>query len=330
MALKHCLSIVMVALFVHALGTPGWSQSLVKVPVQIPSISPAIAPFAIARDRGYYRDEGLDVQLVLIPSALGMQALLAGNIKFSTAGGSGLLPIMRGAPVKFVFTTFHRPMFWLYAKPEIADVKALRGRRIGVTGLGSGPDNLLREKLKQNGIDGGRESTILALGLPGTLAAALRNGVVDAGMVSPPFNFVVRDGGFRELVSFLKEEFVELQGSIVAHERVFQNDPVLIEKFVRGTIKGLRYARDNKAGTIAILLRYIKIKDDLASQYYYLVRPIMTADATVSVEMQRRYVEQAVKVLNPKEPPAAERLYNYAIARKINAELDGAGWKPGK
>jgi ABC-type nitrate/sulfonate/bicarbonate transport system substrate-binding protein len=72
-------------------------QALVKVPVQIPSISPAVSAFALARNRGYYRQEGLDVQLVLIPSALGMQALLAGNIKFSTAGGSGLLPILRGA-----------------------------------------------------------------------------------------------------------------------------------------------------------------------------------------------------------------------------------------
>ena len=73
------------------------AQELVKVPVQIPSISPAVGAFALARERGYYRQEGLDVQLVLIPSALGMQALLAGNIKFSTAGGSGLLPILRGA-----------------------------------------------------------------------------------------------------------------------------------------------------------------------------------------------------------------------------------------
>jgi ABC-type nitrate/sulfonate/bicarbonate transport system substrate-binding protein len=76
------------------------AQELVKVPVQIPSISPAIGAFAIARDPGYYRQEGLDVQLIVISSALGMQALLAGNIKFSTAGGSGLLPILRGAPVK--------------------------------------------------------------------------------------------------------------------------------------------------------------------------------------------------------------------------------------
>jgi ABC-type nitrate/sulfonate/bicarbonate transport system substrate-binding protein len=99
-----CRKLLICSLVLFSSSAP--AQELVKVPVQIPAITPAVSPFALARDRGYYRQEGLDVLLVLIPSALGMQALLAGNIKFSTAGGAGTLPILRGAPVKFVFTTF--------------------------------------------------------------------------------------------------------------------------------------------------------------------------------------------------------------------------------
>jgi len=146
----------------------------------------------------------------------------------------------------------------------------------------------------------------------------------------PPFNFAVKDAGLRELVSFLKEDFVELQGSILAHERIFQSDPGLVEKFVRGTVKGLRYARENKGGTIPILLRYMKIKEDLAAQYYDLVRPIMTSDGTVSVDMQRKYLDQALKVITPKESPSAEKIFNYSLARKVSADLDVTGWKPGK
>ena len=104
----------------------------------------------------------------------------------------------------------------------------------------------------------------------------------------------------------------------------------MVEKFVRGTVKGLRYARENKAGTIAILLRYMKLKEDLAGQYYDQVRPIMTTDGTVNVDMQKKYLDQALKVLNPKEAPTVEKLYSYGLARKVNAELDAAGWKPGR
>ena len=109
-----------------------------------------------------------------------------------------------------------------------------------------------------------------------------------------------------------------------------QSDPALEEKFVRGTLKGLRYARENRAGTVAILLRYMKLKEDLAGQYYDQVRPIMTADGTIGAELQKKYLDQALKVLTPREAPALERIYNYSLARRVNAELDSAGWKPGK
>ena len=102
-----------------------------------------------------------------------------------------------------------------------------------MTGLGSGPDNLLRETLKRNGIEGGRDVTILALGLPSTVATALRNGTVDAGTISPPFNFVVKEAGFRELISYLKEDFVELQGSIIVSDKLLQSDPGLVEAACR-------------------------------------------------------------------------------------------------
>jgi NitT/TauT family transport system substrate-binding protein len=300
------------------------------VNVAVPTLSMVVIAFTAAKENGYYQEEGLDVNLVVMRDTLGISALIGGNVDFASMSGAGFTAILGGVPLRFVYSSFFRPMFWLYAKPEFQDIKTLKGKRIGVTGLGSGPDNLLRETLKRNGIEGGRDATILALGLPSTVATALRSGTIDAGTISPPFNFVVKDAGFRELVSFLKEDFVELQGSILAHERIFQSDPSLIEKFVRGTVKGLRYARENKAGTIPILLRYMKLKEDLAGQYYDLVRPIMTADGTVGLDLQKKYLAQALKVLAPKEAPAVEKIFNYALARKINSELDAAGWKPGR
>ena len=298
--------------------------------IAVPTLSMVVIAFTTAKEKGYYRDEGLDVDLVVMRDTLGISALIGGNVDFASMSGAGLTAILGGMPLRFAFSSFYRPMFWIYAKPEIQDIKALKGRRIGVTGLGSGPDNLLRETLKRNGLEGGRDAVILALGLPSTVATALRTGTVDAGTISPPFNFAVKDAGFRELVSFLKEDFVELQGSILVHERILQSDPGLVEKFVRSTLKGLRYARENKAGTIPILLRYMKIKEDLAGQYYDQVRPIMTTDGTANADLQKKYLDQALKVLTPKEPPSAEKIFNYSLARKISADLDATGWKPGR
>lgn len=154
---------IVIAAALLFIGSNSDAQELVKVPVQIPAITPAVTAFAVARERGHYRQEGLDVQLVVMPSGLGTQALLGGNVKFSTAGGAGLMPILRGAPVRFMFTTFSRPMFWLYSRSDIRSVESLKGKKVGVSSLGSGPDSLLREILKKHGVDGGRDVAIMAV-----------------------------------------------------------------------------------------------------------------------------------------------------------------------
>ena len=170
------------------------AQDLLNVPVAIPAVSPAATTFVVARDRGYFREEGLDVQLIVMPSAVGTQALIGGNVKFSTVGGAGLLPTLRGAPLRFLFTTFNRPMFWLYAKSDIRSVEALKGRKVGVSSLGSGPDSLLRDLLKKHGLEGGRDVVILPMGAGTARFHALQAGSIDAAVLSIPSNFIGQRG----------------------------------------------------------------------------------------------------------------------------------------
>ncbi len=287
------LNLVIVAAFLFDASNSN-AQELVKVPVQIPSISPAVTAFAVARDRGYYRQEGLDVQLIVIPSALGMQALIGGNIKFSTAGGSGLLPILRGAPVRYVFTSFNRPMFWLYARPEIRSVEMLKGKKVGVSGIGSGPDSLLRESLKKNGLDGGRDVVVLPVGSGTGRFFALQAGSVDAAMLSVPANLMAQDAGFRELVSFINEEWIELQGTVNVTEQLMASDPTLVEKFVRATLKGLIHFRDLRSQTITILTRFLRTKEETAAKIYDLMRPSLTQDGVVNEETQLKSLEHVI------------------------------------
>src|SRR6266540_3525200 len=108
---------------------------------------------------------------------------------------------------------------------EIRDVKALKGKRVGVSGIGSGPDSLLREILRQNGLDANRDVTVLSLGVMPMIFSGLQSGIVDAAMLSPPVTFKAEEAGFRELVSFPKQDLVELQGSILVRDASLQSDP---------------------------------------------------------------------------------------------------------
>ncbi|HEY3166661.1 MAG TPA: ABC transporter substrate-binding protein [Candidatus Binatia bacterium] len=309
-------------------GSRSAAQELVKVPVQIPSITPAVTAFAVARERGYYRQEGLDVQLVVMPSALGTQALLGGNVKFSTAGGAGLLPILRGAPVRFMFTTFSRPMFWLYARSDIRSVESLKGKKVGVSSLGSGPDSLLREILRKNGLDGGRDVVIMPVGSGTARFFALQAGSVDAAMLSVPANLMAQEAGFRELVSFIDQEWIELQGTINVTDQLLASDPTLVEKFIRATLKGFIHFRDLRSQTITLLARFLRIKEDAAAKIYDLMRPSLTQDGVVNEETQLKSLEHVIDRAGLKAAPRLDKIFDYSTAVKVRNELRAKGWKP--
>lgn len=199
---------------------------------------------------------------------------------------------------------------------------------MGVSSIGSNDDFLLRDLLRRNGIEADRDVSILGLGGP-LGHAALRSGSVEAAVTVLPHNFRLEEEGFRELLAFIRQDWVDLNGSAVACDGLLQSDAVVVEKFIRGTLKGFLHARDNRSGTIPIIARYLKIKEDFAAKIYDVTRPVMTSDGTVSEEFQKKALEPLQKRLGLKEPPPLERIFDYSLVRKIRAELEGQGWKPG-
>ena len=301
-----------------------------RIRVAIPSTTHAVLAFTTTRDKGYYREEGLDVELILMSAPIASRALLGGDVEVATVGGAGLPPVLSGAPLRFVFTTYSKPMFWLFGNSGIRSVKELKGKKVGVSGIGSGPDSLLREALRRNGLEGGRDVLILSLGVMPMIYSALQAGIVDAAMLSPPFTFRAEENGFREIIAFTKQELVELQGSILVKEAFLQSDPVTLEKFIRATSKGFLYIKQNRSGTIPILARYLQVNGDLAAKAYdQVVRPALTPDGTLSEELQKKAVEHVLKRLDVKEPPALSRVFDFSMTRKVVTDLQTKGWKPG-
>jgi NitT/TauT family transport system substrate-binding protein len=298
------------------------------VPVGIPSISISSGSFINAKEAGFYKDEGLNVELVVMRGAPAIQGLIGGTVPFASSGGAGLLPIIRGAPLRIVFTTFSRPMFWVYSKPEIKTVEELRGKKIGVSSIGSGPDTLLRTMLKKHGLDAGRDVVILSTG-PGTARFfSVKTGVTDAAVLNEQAALMAQESGLRQLFSFTKgEDFVEVQGSIVVRDSLLESDPLLVEKFTRATLKGALYLKDNRAGTVAIHSRVLKVNETIANRVYDLARPGVTADGTVSEDIQKKAIEQIVERTDIKELPPLRKVFDFGLTRKAYAALQASGWK---
>lgn len=288
----------------------------------------SLIAFTVAKEQGYYRQEGLDVNFVLMTAPLASRALIGGNVEFATVGGSALTAILAGAPLRLLFSSFNRAVFWLYGKPNIRDVKELKGKRIGISAVGSGPDSMLRDLLKTHGLDGTKDVLILATGVDSNRYAALATGTVDAVLLSTPYNFVAEEAGFREVVSFVKQDWVELQGCIVAREALLRANPGLVESFTVATLKGLLSVLANRSGTIPAIARMMKIRPELAAKIYDLIRPAMTVDGTLNLELQKKALEHLTKRMDLKESPHLERIYDFSFANEARIELAAKGWKP--
>jgi ABC-type nitrate/sulfonate/bicarbonate transport system substrate-binding protein len=300
----------------------------VRLRLSVPVHGFSHVAFYAAKEKGYFQEEDLDVEVILMSGAIGIRALIAGDVDASTVGGSALPPILRGAPLRMVFISFDKPTHWLYAKPDIRAVKDLKGRKVAVDGLGGTLESLLRYVLEKNGLEAGRDVPILAIGPPPGRFAALTSGAIDATLFTFPLNFRAEEAGFRELVNFVKQDILSLTGSIVVREALFQSDAGLVEKLVRGAVKGHLYARNNRSGTIPILARTLKIKEDVATRIYDAAQPGMVADGSISEETQRRVIDDTRKSLGMKESVSADKVFRFSLVHKITAELKAHGWKP--
>ena len=219
------------------------------VRVGIPGHNITQAAFYAARDRGWYREEGLEVQLIMMPAPVSNLALIAGNVDFTSVPTAAITAALRGAPLRVLFTSFDKPLFWLYAKPEIRDLKGLKDKKIGTSGLGAA-ETLLREFLKKQGLEVGRDVTLLNTGADSVRWVSVISGSTDATVITLPWNFSAEEAGLRNLVSFTKEDMVQLTGSVVIRDSLLQTEPSVVEKFISATLKGHLAVRANRAEAI--------------------------------------------------------------------------------
>jgi NitT/TauT family transport system substrate-binding protein len=325
------LSFIALAVFLTILQFVQPSEAQVKkVRVAIPGYTIAVLSFLAAKANGYYASEGLDVELVAMRGPTANVAVLSGSVEFSAVPLAGLTTALRGAPLKVLFSQNDRPQHVLFAKADLQNLKALRGKKIAVVGPGAIDDVLLREVFSANGMDGGKDATILAIGTAETRFAALASGTVDAAVLIAPFTFNAKEAGFKELITFKDEGFVLPSGGIVARDELLKADPSTVEKFVRATLMGFIVMRDSRPAAIKVLSRNLRIEEPTAARIYDSARPTMTADGALSDEAQKKVVSFVMKQAAVKEAPPYDKLFDFSVIKKANVTLQAKGWQPGK
>ena len=298
-----------------------------KVRFSVAAITGSYMDEFVAIEKGYHRDEGLSVEMIRAGGGIATQALIAGDLHFSTSAGSALSAMLRGAEIKVIYTNIDRPGYQLWsAQPEVRTLKDLIGKKVGVTSRGDTQELSVRLLLRKHGIDG-NAVVYVPVGFGATRLAALQTGVVDAAPLGAG-DFAQLKQPKGHMLGDTEKEIRFAYVGLAVSNRLLVRQPTLVERYLRSVIKGREYARRYREQTIAILGKYTQRKREFNEIDYESTLPVLTAEGWVGEEFLKEDVAMRAELVGVAPPADYPKFFDYSIVKKIYRELKSSGWKP--
>ncbi len=297
-----------------------------NIKVSYATLGAAYMDRVVAIEKGYFREEGLNVEVVRAGGGVSTPALLSGQLQFSTSAGAALSAAIRGGPLKIIYTHLSKPTYKLVSnKPDIKTVKDLIGRKVAISTFGDTGHIATLLVLKKYGIS---PSSVLFImvGTNEARAGAFKAGFVDATPLAQR-DFVMMGPSNHMLADIGKEIQLVWNGVAVANKFLAEN-PLLVERFLRAVVKGREYTRRYKEQTVSIISKFDPSPRGTIALDYEACLSGMTEAGWVSKEVLKDEVATRAELSKLAQPPDVSQLYDYTIVRKIYAELKATGWSP--
>lgn len=263
---------------------PAMEARAQNIKIGIPSLSVTAMPLAVAKQQGFFQKEGLNVDIIMMPASLNIKVLLSGEIQYATTVGSAVVAAVRGINTRVVMCFVDRPLLDLVATPDIRSLSDLRGKLLGISSRGGLHDVSMRAILTQSGIDPA-QTTLLVVGTQGSMLAALKAGRISAGMLNPPQNFIAYREGLKHLA--FAGNYVRLPSTgLVTLKDTLEHSPDQVRRMIRALTRARTFARENKAATVTILKRFLRMDDeDLAAKIYDYHKRAETPDGKIDAAL---------------------------------------------
>jgi ABC-type nitrate/sulfonate/bicarbonate transport system substrate-binding protein len=308
-----------VLLFVLSVGCVGSLGSAVgaeNIKIGLPSVTITAMPFLVAKEHGFFQQEGLSAEMVVMPASLNIKVLLAGDIQYAATIGSAVAAAMRGIRVRTVMLFVDRPLQDLVGAAGINSAADLRGKALAISSRGGLQDMIMRRILSHAKID---QNQVTVITIPGqtALITALKTHKVAAALLNPPYNFLAYREGLKNLG--FSGNFVRLPSTGVATlAETLERSPDQVRRLLRALTRARAFAKDNKAKVMPTLKRALRVDDeDLLAKIYDQHRRVETADGRVDDQLIADTIQDARQAEGiAKEIPANQVFdFSYLPAR---------------
>lgn len=311
-------------LAVIALSWPGKAAAqtgLERVKIAVSSRSIAFIDLYIAQDRGFFREEGLQAELIQVAANVATAALVAGEVDALGAVGLAARASQSGLPVKVLAVTGHRALFWLVSRPEFKSIQDLKGTNLGITSRNGSQHLVASRLLSAGGLDPARDVSTVVIGGAPALLQALLAGSIQTTALSPPTIVVARDKFKVNVLADTPRDFVSTQGGFAVADKSLTDKRELVRRMMRARTRAYRYFHENEKGASETLAKYTNLDFATALETYRMSRFGFTAGGILSDLDMETVLKQDARTLNLAHPAAAAKVFDFAPQRETNREL---------
>lgn len=298
----------------------GYASGAEKIRISVSSLDAAFLTPAVAHKRGFFKEEGIDPEIIRMNANVSITALTTSDIDYTTIFGSVVRAAIRGLPIRVIASFLDSPTQMLVARPEYKSIKELKGKTLGVSSFGATADVSARMMLRYSGIDPEKEMKILALGADQARFSALKEGIVDVIVISPPADAEGRKLGFQVLArayELFKFPFVGLGANL----KKINEKPDEVKRVLKALIKANRYIRSNRDGAVQTIMEWGRTSKENASASYDAVARVFNADGSIPEDGMRLVLEQAAKEAKLTREIALGEVADLNILRQAQKEL---------
>jgi NitT/TauT family transport system substrate-binding protein len=328
MGVWHVRWVLFFCLSASAVGltsTDAQAQSaLKKVRLGIAATSVGFLPIYAAYHRGFYKDEGIDLEIILMSLAAANNAFFKGEIDYS-AGLTGLaLAAVRNYPAKILIFTIAKPLQSFMSRKEIKEPRDLKGKKVAGSSPGGSATILAYQALRYFGLEPGKDVQVLPMGGSGAgRLAVLEQGVVDASLLSVPENLIALHKGYNELI-FLGDVVTFPQNGFGTSVGRIQQQPEEVYKMVRATLRGLLFVTDetNRDQARDIMMKQWRVSDTkLAAEMLGYLKRGLAKDAVVTSEAVQYFIDLTRESSNIAQPISAAQIVDFTFLDRARREL---------
>jgi ABC-type nitrate/sulfonate/bicarbonate transport system substrate-binding protein len=311
------------------------AENLKKIRIASKAPGESLVPYLISQRLGFYREEGLDVEVIVTRGTVTTQVVLGGAVDYSNGGS--VPAILGGARLKILLISSDKPSQYLVSSPKITSVKQLSGKSVAISDSAGNSTLILRDLLVKNGVPY-EKVQMRAVGEPSVRFGALLAGTVDATLMSYGQARQAEAKGYR-ILAYSGDFVSSLAANLETSDDKIQRSPDEVYRVVKATLKGQLFFHNNATEATKFMMEALRLSDFEQAREIWSDRTKQSSDLAkigraseeamaVNIERVRDQMRMVGGVQKLKGPISLDQVYDFSFAKRAYEELKAKKFDP--